>query len=337
MALVAENDQHAYQIAAGTEGRLKGHKFEELVSEELNALDLSTADYLVTLTSPNIYQGNPAAALFEHISRDKNKAISRIQSYWLGGLATARKGASIVNEEGEVVTGSKSDVLLDITYADGGKEKVGISVKSCKNNAQVALTTSSAFCDMLRANGIPVTPDAEIGLKMFCGDPGYSPADGFRPKDSSNIPSNRKARPERYYWEEMPTPVQEEWEYILNYYQDKITALILQKANAYKTDDYMPAYILHECKPHEDIQDCQVAIVSMDEFTRYSRLFDTFGIKEKKVQKGRYKGIDTAIHKYPHFGFIQFQPIGNAQNFSELQFNLKASYYKQFSKLMLKE
>ena len=69
---------------------------------------------------------------------------------------------------------------------------IGVSVKACKNNAQVDLTTSSAFCDMLRANGIPVTADAETGLKMFCGDPGYNPADGFQPKDSSNIPSNKK-------------------------------------------------------------------------------------------------------------------------------------------------
>lgn len=35
MALKAENARHANQIAAGTEGRLKGHKFEELVSNEV--------------------------------------------------------------------------------------------------------------------------------------------------------------------------------------------------------------------------------------------------------------------------------------------------------------
>lgn len=334
MALKAENDRHANQIAAGTEGRLKGHKFEELVSEELNSLDISQVDFMVKITSPNIYQGNPAAALIEHISNDKDKAIKRIKAYWLGGLATAGKGASVVNEEGEQITGSKSDVLLDVTYEDGEKEKVGVSVKSCKNNAQVALTTSGAFCEMLRTNGITVSKDAEIGLKMFCGEPGYSPADGFLPEDYSNIPENRQARPERYYWEELPTSTQEEWEEILNYYQDQITTLILQKANAYKTDDYKPTYILHECKPHNNIQDCEIAVMSMEEFAHYSRLFDAFGIKEKKVQKGKYKGIDKAMHKYPHFGFIQFQPIGNKQNFSELQFNLKARYYKTFSKLL---
>ncbi len=41
-----------------------------------------------------------------------------------------------------------------------------------------------------------------------------------------------------------------------------------------------------------------------------------------------------AIHQYPHFGFIQFQPIGNQQNFSELQFNLKAKYYNKFKSLL---
>lgn len=51
----------------------------------------------------------------------------------------------------------------------------------------------------------------------------------------------------------------------------------------------MPAYILHECKPHENIQNCQVAVVSMDELTQYSRRFDTFGIKEKKFRRENIK------------------------------------------------
>lgn len=77
--------------------------------------------------------------------------------------------------------------------------------------------------------------------------------------------------------------------------------------------------------------------MSMEEFAEYSRLFDSFGIKKQSIRKGRYKGIDLAIHQYPHFGFIQFQPIGNKQNFSELQFNIKANYYKTFTKLREKK
>ena len=73
--------------------------------------------------------------------------------------------------------------------------------------------------------------------------------------------------------------------------------------------------------------------MTMDEFAEYSRLYDTFGLKGKKVSKGKYKGIDLVERMYPHFGFLQFQPIGNKQNFSELQFNLKSNYYKTFKKL----
>ena len=333
MALRPESKQHEQQIIAGTEGRIKGHHFEEAVSAELNGLDLSATDYRLQLCSPNIYRGNPAVALVEHISRDREDQITRLKAYWLGGLATARAGAELKNEAGEVITGSKSDVVMDVTFESGKKESIGVSVKSCKNNAQVALTTSNAFCEMLRANGIPISDEAEIGLKMFCGETGYSPGDGYEPSDTSNIPEKRTARPERWYWEELPTPVQEEWKRVLSIYQDKITILLLQKANAYKTDPFKPTYILHECIEHESIDDCIVAVMSMDEFASYSRAFDGFGLKGKMVQKGKYKGIDLAEHQYPHFGYMQFQPIGNKQNFSELQFNLKASYYKTFSKL----
>lgn len=333
MALNAENEQHGYQIKAGIQGRLKGHRFEAAVSAELDHLDLTQIDYLAELTDVNIYQGNPAAALVTHISRDKKKQAARLKAYWLGGLATAGQGAELKNDEGEIITGSKSDIVIDLTYEDGNKETVGISVKSCKNNAQVALTTSGAFCEMLRSNNILVSEDAEIGMKMFCGEAGYRPGDGYVPADSSNVPSPRTARPERWYWEELPTRIQEEWKQLLTDYQDEITILILQKANAYKTDKFRPSYILHECKRHTDINDCQAAVMSMDEFAEYSRLYDRFGLKGKKISKGKYKGIDLAEHLYPHFGFLQFQPIGNKQNFSELQFNLKSNYYKTFGKL----
>ena len=172
-----------------------------------------------------------------------------------------------------------------------------------------------------------------MGLKMFCGENGYSPKDGYEPSDKTNIPNPRNARPERWYWEELATPIQKEWASLLSTYQDEITILLLQKANAYKTDKFKPTYILHECVPHTDIQNCHMAVLSMNEFAAYSRKFDSFGLKSKRVSKGRYKGIDLAEHQYPHFGFIQFQPIGNKQNFSELQFNLKSNYYNKFENL----
>lgn len=334
MALEPMNTGHLFQIEAGTKGRLKGHKFEELVTEELNKIDFMADDLLIECCQPNIYNGNPARALAKHISRDKGKQISRLRAYWLGGLATAGAGATVLNENGERITGSKSDILLDVSYYDGSKERIGVSVKACSNNAQLALTTVSVFCEMLRDSGIDVSEDAEIGLKMFCGEDGYRPMDSYIPKDASNIPCNRMARLERWYWEELSDPVKKEWETILSVNQLKITMMLLQCARTYKTDSYKPAYILHECKRHIDINECQVAVMSVEELAMYSQRFDSFGVKEQVVRKGTYKGIDLAVHQYPHFGFIQFQPIGNRQNFSELQFNLKAKYYNTFKKLL---
>lgn len=334
MALEPMNAGHLFQIQAGTKGRLKGHKFEERVTEELNRIDFMVDDLLIECHQPNIYNGNPARALVKHISWDKGKRINRLKAYWLGGLATAGEGATVLNVNGERVTGSKSDILVDVSYHDGSNERIGVSVKACSNNAQLALTTASAFCGMLRDRGIYISEDAEIGLKMFCGEDGYRPMDGYLPKDISNIPCNRMARPERWYWEELSDPVKKEWETILSVNQVEITMMLLQCARTYKTDSYKPSYILHECKRHIDINECEVAVMSVKEFAVYSQLFDSFGVKEQIVRKGRYKGIDLAVHQYPHFGFIQFQPIGNRQNFSELQFNLKAKYYNTFKKLL---
>lgn len=334
MALDPKSEGHLFQIEAGTEGRLKGHKFEEVVTEELNNIDFMSGNTFIECVKPNVYHGNPANALVSHISQDKGKQINRLNAYWLGGLATARAGDNILNENGEKITGSKSDILMDVEYEDGTNERIGVSAKACSNNAQMALTTVSVFCGMLRENGIDVSDDAEIGLKMFCGEVGYRPIDGYVPKDMSNVPQDRKARQDRWFWEELSNQVKQEWEKIFTENQLKITMMLLQCARTYKTDSYKPTYILHECEKHSDIGNCKVAVMSVEEFATYSQLFDSFGIKEKRISKGSYKGIDMAIHQYPHFGFIQFQPIGNQQNFSELQFNLKSKYYNKFKALL---
>ncbi len=337
MALIPENDKHKYQIEAGAKGRKKGHIFEKDVTDEMNAIDFRTFCNVEESDRPNIYIGNPAIALVSYISEDKQQKIKRLQAYWLGGLATVNEGAKLLTDTGEFVTGSKSDIVVEVTYENNQTEKLGISVKACSNNAQLALTTASAFCSLLRDNKISVSVHAEIGLKMFCGDDGYRPKDGYIPYDKSNIPFHRTARPERWYWEEIPSDAQDEWKQIFNDNQIKITMLLLQNARAYKRDAFKPTYILHECKPHENIEDCEVAIMSIESLAKYSQLFDKFGLRGKKVSKGSYAGVDMAVHMYPHFGFIQFQPIGNQQNFSELQFNLKAKYYNKFKKLLEKK
>lgn len=336
MALNPENDKHRNQIEAGTKGRKKGHNFEKQLENELNSIDVQIFQNLKQTKKPNIYMGNPAAALISYISADKQQKIKRIQAYWLGGRATAKEGDILFNDEGEEVTASKSDIVLNVTYENNQNEIIGVSVKSSRNNVQLALTTVAAFCSMLRDNYISVSEHAEIGLKMFCGEAGYRPQDGYIPYDKSNIPENRTARMERWYWEEIPSDAQLEWENIFNENQLKITMLLLQSARAYKRDSFQPTYILHECKQHESIDDCEVAVISVESLAQYSKMFDKFGLKGKKVSKGSYAGIDMAVHMYPHFGFIQFQPIGNKQNFSELQFNLKAKYYNKFKKILEK-
>lgn len=334
MALKAKNEKHANQINAGVKGRLKGHTFESDVVEEINRLQNFSSLNFTSTKNPHIFLGNPAEILVNYIGRNHNFTICNCNAHWLGGLATANMGELVLNGKGEIITGSKSDILLDFTYVNGEFERIGVSVKSCKNNAQLALMTAASFCNMLRNFGISVSLQAEIGLKMFCGDDNYNPKSGYIPEDTSNIHINRTARPERWFWEELPSSVQLEWRNILNSYQLEITKMLLQKANSYRTDDYPPIFVLHECCEHESIGKCTVAIFSIDELALYSQKYDGFGIKEQKINKGKYKGVDLAIHQYPHFGFIQFQPIGNKQNFSELQFNLKSNYYKKIPQLI---
>lgn len=331
MALKAINKRHAKQITAGTEGRLKGHEFENAVAHEINRLHDITVTSFSKTDNPHIFCGNPATILINYIGNHRNATILQCKAHWLGGLATAHQGENIINSRGDIITGSKSDILLELTFSNEKIEMVGVSIKSCKNNAQLALMTATSFCNMLRSYGISVSGDAEIGLKMFCGDEGYSPQSGYMPNDMSNIPINRTARPERWFWEELPTSAQKEWENILNTHQIQITKLLLQKAITYKTDDYPPMFVLHECNKHSSINNCTVAVFSIHELAMYSQKYDRFGIKEQSIKKGKYKDIDLAVHKYPHFGFIQFQPIGNKQNFSELQFNLKSKYYKKIT------
>ena len=122
MALKPVNEQHQLQITAGTEGRLQGHKFEELVTIELNNIDCMVDEIFIECNRPNIYYGNPAKGLVYYISKDKGKKISRLNAYWLGGLATVNAGAKILNKNGEIITGSKSDILIDVRFEDGTTE-----------------------------------------------------------------------------------------------------------------------------------------------------------------------------------------------------------------------
>ena len=55
MALDPKNEGHLFQIEAGTEGRLQGHKFEEVVTEELNEIDFMSGNTVIECVKPNVY------------------------------------------------------------------------------------------------------------------------------------------------------------------------------------------------------------------------------------------------------------------------------------------
>lgn len=322
MALKPTDDIHKKQIEAGITGRKKGHKFESLLTEAIN--ELSNIDVRPAVNSSHIFQGNPAIELLQYISNDRCEEIVSVTASWLGGLATSGLGDALVDEHGRPITKCKSDVLLQLTTTSG-KETIGVSVKTCNKktptNDQMFFTTAKAFCQLLRRNGIGVSEEAERGLSMFCGDTGYRPMDLM---DSEAL-RVRISDSERYYWEELSDTAQSDWKSIFYSFQDKITMLLFQKA--YKDDPYPPDYLLHQTVQYEDFNDCETALFSMDEIVALSKIHSGYIMSEYVIRKGSHKN-DNNIHLAPRFGFIQFQRGGQKQHPTQLQFNLKAGYFR---------
>lgn len=322
MALTPINEIHEKQIEAGTVGRKKGHKFEAILSGELNQLSGKT--YMPTTSYGYIFTGNPAENLLQYIANNIGKAITIIAASWLGGLATSGQGDAILDKDGKPITGSKSDVLLKIKTPEEMKT-IGVSVKTCNKktptNDQMFFTTAHAFCQLLRRNNIDVSVEAEKGMSMFCGDIGYRPLDIM----DSAILKNRISDPHRYYWEETSKQSQKDWENIFKNHQDAITMLLFQKA--YKEDPFPPDYLLHQTVKYELFSNCETAIFSMKEIVELSRKYSGYVLSEYSIHKGTYKN-DNSIHLAPRFGFIQFQRGGQKQHPTQLQFNLKAGYFR---------
>lgn len=320
MAQNALNDIHKQQIIAGTKGRIKAHKFEQLLSDQINNLSNYTYENL-----PNVHNflGNPAKLLLNYlIEHEGIKSYEKIKSYWLGGLATNNSGDILLDGNNRPITKCKSDIVINI-IANNKNHYYGVSVKSCNKktptNDQMYFTTARAFCELLRNNNINVSANAEIALKMFCGDIGY------RPIDDPNIDiSKRLSDIDRWFWEELPQNAIEEWEKIFMQYQYSISMLLFQKA--YKDDPFPPTYLIHQKVKYEDINKCPVAIFTMDEICKLSLNYSKFNTTPYKVNKGRYKN-DPYIHYAPKFGFIQMQRGGQKQHPTQLQFNLKSGYF----------
>jgi hypothetical protein len=323
MALIPDNEQHAEQIKAGTKGRNRGHKFEKILTDELNRFDWSSLE-IPADPLPHLVTGFPAVELVKYIAqRSQLSKIYRVRAWWVGGLATSGQGDLLTDEYGNPVTKCKSDVVIEIEHSEGIR-KTGVSVKTCSKktptNAQLYFTTAFRFCEFLRENGIPVTQDAENALRMFCGDHGY------RPLDTPEKLVNRKSDPERYFWEELPEKGRKDLEEVFSHYQNEITRLLLQKA--YNADPYPPEFILHQTVAYTDIHKCPMALFTVEELIQLSRNYHGFHKKPYYVKKGRFKG-DPHEHQAPRFGFVQFQRGGQKQHPTQLQFNLQAGYFNK--------
>lgn len=331
MALIPENEKHKQQIHAGTIGRKKGHKFEDILAKEINRYSFNSI--IPIENNSHLHLGNPAHQLLQYIANANKIEIRSAKAYWLGGLATANKGDLLLDEQGKPITASKSDVLVEINRTEDRKI-IGVSVKTCSKktptNDQMYFTTARAFCALLERNGIPVSREAAVGMSMFCGDLGYRPIDIL---DKSKL-EKRLSDPRRYYWEELPKEAKSEWENIFSKWQDKITLLLFQKA--YKDDPYPPEFLLHQTVKYDDFNHCPTAIFKMDEIVRRSHEYRGYYLKNYSIHKGTYKN-DPAVHEAPRFGFIQFQRGGQKQHPTQLQFNLMAGYFKHLHQNIVEE
>lgn len=327
MALKPKSKKHAAQIAAGTTGRNTGHKFEELMTGTINAVDWSIEDIAGKNLSGNLFIGNPAFEIVKYILKsEKIKTVSSVKSSWLGGLAMSGHGHIVKDKNDQPITKSKSDIIIEIVSGNS-KNIIGVSVKSYNNssptNAQLYFSTASAFSQFLRANRINISDDGEEALKMFCGDASLQPVDLMNVK-------GRKSDTRRFFWEELPEKGRKEWENLFSKKQNKITRLILQKA--YKNDPFAPNYVVHKTKKVQSFEETEIAIYSVEELIALSKKFAGFELKPYHIRKGSFKN-DPNEHLAPRFGVVQMQRGGQKQYPTQLQFNLQAGYFYRLAGL----
>ena len=322
-ALAAEE----LQRIAGTNGRRRGHAFEEALAISLTSLNVEELTDRADASS-HLVVGDPANELARYILA--NEAISEfiaIRAWWVGGLATSGLGDRVFGDRNMTVSASKSDIIVEFQTAHGPK-LVGVGVKTCfhKNptNAQLYFGTATSFCRLLRNNGFAISGEMEVALRMFCGD------EGFRPSDSTAASPTRVSDPSRWYWEELPQAARTEWENLLDNHTEGVTRVLMQKA--YLNDPLEPDYILHLRTAYTNLEDSQLAIYSVDEFVKYSAQVGRFDTRPYVIHKGSFKH-DNTTHLAPRFGVVQFQRGGQKQHPTQLQFNLKAGYFNSFPQM----
>lgn len=315
------NDPHLlHQIDAGTSGRKKGHTYESVLASNLNSLSMP---FMKThLNSGYIQHGLPEVILLNKILHYIGwDSCSSIKAYCTGRLATAEDGEKVVSIDGIPLKECKSDVIIKLMAPDKSIRIIGVSVKQCnkKNptNAQVFFSTATAFYRLIVNSGYPLSENALVAMKQFCGDTGY------RPSDNGDC-SNRISTPDRYFWEEIDAIGRQEWEDLLINHQDEVTRLLLQKG--YSGDPFPPEIILHKTKKATSSNE-EIAIFSIDELISLSHSYSPFTYKKYRVTKGSFKEPKGIEHIAPRFGIVQMQRGGQKQHPTQLQFNLKAGYF----------
>lgn len=326
MAQITTDPILLLQINAGTKGRRKGHSYENELASKINS---TIMPYTKSSETCDIVQkGSPVNILLDKILNFLGwSKIDKIEAYATGKLATLEKSNKEILIDGKSITSAKSDVILTL-HNSNTKRIIGVSIKQCNNktptNAQVFFTTATAFYNLIKNNGIPITKNALKAMCQFCGDP------GFRPLDDYDC-SQRVSTPERYFWEEIDSLGRTEWENIFTNYQDEVTKLLLQKG--YLNDPFPPEIILHKTRKAESFENQEIAIFTIDQFIDLSKRFSSFTYSSYRVKKGRYKEPKGIIHQAPRFGVIQMQRGGQKQHPTQLQFNLKAGYFYDLDKL----
>lgn len=320
MAQVTQDPTLLNQIDAGASGRKRGHSYESIIALKLNSLSMPFNK--THLTEKYIERGKTECILLNKILNYlKWESCSSIVAYSTGRLATAEDGEKEVRIDNISIKESKSDIIIKLVNEDGITRIVGVSVKQCNNNtptnAQVYFSTATAFYNTVVASGYPLSNNALIAMKQFCGDSGY------RPLDDGDC-SNRISTPERYFWEEINVEGRAEWEDLFTNHQDDITRLLLQKG--YKDDPFSPEVILHKTKK-APVDNEEIAIFSMDEFISLSHKYNPFVLSKYRVKKGSHKEPEGVEHLAPRFGVVQMQRGGQKQHPTQLQFNLKAGYF----------
>ncbi len=328
MALVALNEIHALQIQAGVLGRNSGHLFEDQIAQCINSISypLRFDQFL----NSHVSKGDPAHVLLHYIaSTYGHLEIESAVAVSTGSLATSEEGRKWLEINGVGIRRCKSDLIITLHFPQALEAvTIGISTKQCNNktptNAQLYFTTARGFAALLCANEIPVSANAILALRKFCGDKGFQPAD-----DPANV--NRKTDPRRYFWEEIGAEGQKEWETLFSNFQSKIMSLLLRKA--YIEDHFPPSFLLHKTKSSSSWSNTELAVYEIEELIAHSLAYSSFVVKPYSVRKGSYKDPKGVIHLAPRFGVVQMQRGGQAQHPEQLQFNLEASYFYKIGQL----